>query len=476
MGNVTMASFLDQIAPDTGTAMDPLTGLPRVPKPQSGPYDYSAPGQDSMPAAAAPASPAAAAGPTTSPMATSTRDDLLSGNEPGLNPAAISMGADAGDEVSVASRSFVADPRTRAYAPQGSAQGNAIDAIHAAQPNAQVFAAKNYNRVGGQDASQFMAGMSPAAQAAIQKLMSPRPDATATFNGQSFVMPGGNFVPAGAAMRAAQGADAQTAQAQELDQRAKADAYKQANSPAALEQQRAENQRKTFLAEHPPAAPPVPGTMADLQLQEEQEKLKALQRGNQPAVQPSPAYGDAQRVIGQLDPTNPQHVPVINALRGMKPTDLQAPQIPMQQAGQLLHPTAPEGKQRSQAVQTAQQQIATNPLVSQPLQEVMSQMKDTGVTDQNRDYLNQRLESAVQEAVRNGADEGTVRQIIQQNMHSQFPSAFTPESPVNSGISTFLKYTSGAGGWIPSYFQGRQQAANKSMASFIDDPRDQNHG
>jgi hypothetical protein len=247
-------SFLDTIAPDTGTGLDPLTGLPRATVARSpemygddgSPNYWATQSPDAQPTAAAPASPAAAA-PTSapvSPMYAST------GEEPGLDN--VDMGADAGDEVG---RSFV-QPAVKSATgrPAGytggyldnnagwvnQEQADTIDNMGAANPTSNIVPAKNYNRVGGQDASQFMAGMSPAAQAAIQALMRPSPDAYGSSTGgphpgQTFLMPGGNFVPAGAAMRAAQGADAQTAQAQEQAQRVKADAWKQANGPAALE-------------------------------------------------------------------------------------------------------------------------------------------------------------------------------------------------------------------------------------------------
>ena len=418
-----MASFLDQIAPDTGTAMDPLTGLPRTSVPLSpqmygdddgSPNYWGVQPRTSPSAAAAPASPAAAAGPTTSPMATSTRDDLLSGNEPGLNPAAISMGADAGDEVSVASRSFVADPRTMAYAPQGSAQGNAIDAIHAAQPNAQVFAAKNYNRVGGQDASQFMAGMSPAAQAAIQKLMSPRPDATATFNGQSFVMPGGNFVPAGAAMRAAQGADAQTAQAQELDQRAKADAYKQANSPAALQSLRDKDAQDLWKLQHPAPAPLTPG----------QQKLKDLQDANalDAATPAGQGYKDAQQLVGKLDITNPQHQPVISALQSIPKTANAIPAQTMQAAGQLLHPAPSQGQQVLAGLGGASKVLEQSPDLQQQLAQ-LAQGVTTGHLDTDGYWKARSSRMAIeQEMVRRGSDPTAAHLAVKAALQKAAPS------------------------------------------------------
>ena len=457
---MTYPSFLDQIGGWQSSA-DPIMGKPT--RPYNGPYPSQDPGAAAtdmpssfvQPAAAAPASPVAAAtGPAAAapamPADMGVSDPRKYGvqapaeaapEEPGLE-----MGADAGGE---AGKSFAAP---------------------AAPSGPTVVPARHLNRVGGQDFSAYTAGMSPAAQAAVQALMHTSPDATGTnlTTGQSFVMPGGTYADPNAARRAAAGADLQVAQQQEQTQRAKADAYKQANSPAALEQQRADNQRKTFLAEHPPAAPPVPGTMADIQLQEEQEKLKGLQRGNQPAVQPSPAYGDAQRVISQLDPTNPQHVPVINALRGMKPTDLQAPQIPMQQAGQLLHPAAPEGKQRSQTVQAAQQQVGTNPLVKAPIDEVAQRIQSEGVNDQNRAYLNSRVEDAVREAVANGADESTVRQLIQAKLHGQNQEAFTPESPVNSFLGTAAMAT--PLGVLPKIMQYFHNQRNQNIASFINQP------
>ena len=189
------------------------------------------------------------------------------------------------------------------------------------------------------------------------------------------------------------------------------------------------------------------------------------------AAAPGQGYQDAQTLASKLDLTNPNHQAAFAALRQV-PRD--APALPPalgQQVGNLLHPAAPQapaGMQHAQTVQAAQQQVEQNQLVKAPIDEVVSQMQSTGVTDQNRDYLNSRIEDAVREAVANGADEGTVRQLIQSKLHGQFQQAFVPESPVNSFLSTAAMAT--PLGILPKLLQQRHQAANQNIASFINQP------
>jgi hypothetical protein len=191
----------------------------------------------------------------------------------------------------------------------------------------------------------------------------------------------------------------------------------------------------------------------------------ALKRlSEEQAASPANAFADSFLKNANLsDPRQAQFAskvaPYSNTLRGL-PSELQS---------EFVSTMGPKPGDAALTQSDQAGKILAHPLVAQPLQEVVQQLKTVGATPENGPVLQAKIQQAIQQAVKFGADPEAVKQQIHAYLRQQFPDAFTAPSATNRFLlkASYLPPLTGLG-IVANYFSGRGEDQRQALASFLD--------